>query len=150
MSPRGTYALLLRLDAPQALQVGALGTFTFPTGWYLYVGSAQGPGGLAARLARHRRRAGKRFHWHVDYVRAVTSLVELWTGPENGHQECAWAAAVAALPGARVIAPRFGASDCRCPSHLFHFAGRPDPAAFESLIQSDLERERVHADKDDI
>jgi len=148
MNPRGTYALLLHLDTPQTLQIGALGMLAFPSGWYLYVGSAHGPGGLTARLARHRRRAGKRFHWHIDYVRAVTRLAEVWIRSENGHQECAWATATAALPGARIIAPRFGASDCHCPSHLFHFAGRPDSAAFESLIQSDLERERVHADED--
>jgi Uri superfamily endonuclease len=146
MSPRGTYALLLHLDAPRTVQVGALGALAFPAGWYLYVGSARGPGGLAARLARHRRQAGKRFHWHIDYVRAVTRLVQVWTRSGNGRQECDWATAAATLPGARVIAPRFGASDCRCPSHLFHFAGQPDPAAFASLIGGDLIRTRIDAD----
>ena len=51
----GTYALLLRLDKQERITVGKLGTFDFPVGYYLYVGSALGPGGLRARLARHRR-----------------------------------------------------------------------------------------------
>jgi Uri superfamily endonuclease len=51
----GTYALLLKLDKQERITVGRLGTFGFPAGYYLYVGSALGPGGLRARLARHRR-----------------------------------------------------------------------------------------------
>jgi Uri superfamily endonuclease len=63
--------LVLRLDTPQTIAIGRLGSIDFPVGWYLYVGSAHGPGGLHARLARHRRRLGgtKRAHWHVDYLR---------------------------------------------------------------------------------
>ena len=143
MSTRGTYALLLRLDAPQTLLVGALGTLDFPPGWYLYLGSARGPGGLAARLARHRRRTDKRLHWHIDYLRAVATLVEVWTSSGEARQECEWAAAAAALPGAEVIAPRLGASDCRCPSHLFHYTRRPAPGAFQTSIQAELKREPV-------
>jgi Uri superfamily endonuclease len=51
----GTYALLLKLDKQERITIGKLGTFDFPAGYYLYVGSALGPGGLRARLARHRR-----------------------------------------------------------------------------------------------
>jgi Uri superfamily endonuclease len=142
MSPRGTYALLLRLEAPQTVVVGALGGLSFPTGWYLYLGSAKGPGGLAARLARHRRRGDKRFHWHIDYLRAVTLLVQVWTSG-GASCECDWAAAAAALPGARVVAPRFGASDCRCPTHLFHYARQPEASELERLIQVKLERESL-------
>ena len=143
MSAEGTYALLLRLDAPRTVVVGALGALDFPFGWYLYLGSAHGPGGLAARLARHRRRADKRFHWHIDYLRAATTLVEVWTSSGAARQECDWAAAAAALPGADVIAPRLGASDCQCPSHLFHYTRRPERSDFEPLIRTELEQERV-------
>lgn len=142
MSVGGTYALLLRLDVPRTVVVGALGPLDFPSGWYLYVGSAHGPGGLAARLARHRRRADKRFHWHIDYFRAVSALLEVWTYSGKARQECNWAAAAAELPGADVIAPRLGASDCQCPTHLFHYARRPRPSEFEPLVQSKLGRER--------
>jgi Uri superfamily endonuclease len=141
MSRPGTYALLLRLDTPQNIRVGALGQVDLSPGWYLYVGSAYGPGGLAPRLARHRSRADKRFHRHIDYVRAVTTLVELWTHPGKAPQECAWAAAAAGLPGATIVGPGLGASDCRCPSHMFHYPQRPESNAFAGLIRTTLNRE---------
>jgi Uri superfamily endonuclease len=146
VSAGGTYALLLHLNAHQTAVVGALGAVEFPPGWYLYIGSAHGPGGLAARLARHRRRAGKRFHWHVDYVRAVTELAEIWTSSDGIRRECTWAAAAATLPGAKVIAPGLGASDCQCLSHLFHFTQRPDLGEFKSLVHSELDCECINDD----
>lgn len=149
MSERGTYALLLRLDAPQRVVVGALGALAFPGGWYLYLGSARGPGGLAARLARHRRRGDKRFHWHIDYLRAVMALVEVWTSTDATH-ECRWATAAATLPGAKVVAPGFGASDCRCPAHLFHYARQPQARELQAPIQVELKRELVDVGQDGI
>jgi Uri superfamily endonuclease len=141
MSTQGTYALLLRLDAPQTVVVGALGALAFPQGWYLYLGSARGPGGLEARLARHRRQEGKRLHWHVDYLRAVAALAQVWTHPGHARQECAWAAAAATLPGARVVAPRFGSSDCRCPTHLFHYDQPPQADELGALLQLALSQQ---------
>ena len=55
----GTYALGLRLDAHSTCRIGALGEYTLQPGNYIYVGSAWGPGGLAARLSRHLRGSGK-------------------------------------------------------------------------------------------
>jgi len=66
----GTYVLVLRLSRATTLRVGRLGEFDFPCGLYLYVDSAQGTGGLRARLTRHWR-AHKPLHWHVDYLREV-------------------------------------------------------------------------------
>ena len=63
----GTYALLLGLDEPVELEVGRLGRIHFGSPFYLYFGSAFGPGGLVARLQHHLRPA-RRPHWHVDYV----------------------------------------------------------------------------------
>jgi Uri superfamily endonuclease len=143
MSPQGTYALLLHLEASRTIAVGARGALDFPSGWYLYVGSARGRGGLAARLARHRRLTGKRLHWHIDYVRAVTRLVQVWTSVGESRRECDWAAAAAALPGASVIAYGLGASDCNCPSHLLHFSGRPELPEFASLIDTQIIREYI-------
>ncbi len=143
MSTPGTYALLLHLEIPQTVAVGALGALAFPSGWYLYMGSARGPGGLAARLARHRRRADKRFHWHIDYLRAVTTLAEVWTSSGEQRQECNWAAAAAALPGAGIGMKGFGTSDCHCPTHLFHYSKRPQASAFMPMIRSGLVLELV-------
>jgi Uri superfamily endonuclease len=119
---KGTYLLGMWLDKDVVLTVGRLGNFAFPAGYYVYAGSAQGPGGLAARLARHRRRE-KRLHWHIDYLLACTRLVDTWTVTSEQHLECVWAQAVIDLSGARVVVPGFGASDCSCPTHLVFFSG---------------------------
>jgi len=128
-SSPGLYVLFLRLPAPQAITVGRIGCSEFPSGWYAYVGSARGPGGLAARVSRHRRR-DKVLHWHVDYLRAHAEPLEVWFVACGAAKECAWAAALAALPGATVPVPRFGSSDCRCHAHLVHFCARPDARTF--------------------
>ena len=47
----GTYALVLRVSAPTTLAVGQLGDITFSPGYYVYIGSAHGPGGVKARVA---------------------------------------------------------------------------------------------------
>lgn len=147
MSPRGTYALLLRLDTPHTIEVGALGAFDFPAGWYLYCGSAHGPGGLTARLARHRRRTDKRFHWHIDYVRAATELVEAWISSSEARQECDWAAAATRLPGANIVADGLGSSDCGCSSHLIHYTQRPELKMFRVLIGTDVERKQIEDER---
>jgi HEAT repeat protein len=128
----GTYLLVLRMDTPQIIIVGRLGAIEFPEGWYLYVGSARGPGGLGARLARHHRRlsGSKRFHWHVDYLREHATWHGAWARAFERRLECDWAAALRGLTGATIVAAGFGASDCRCPAHLVHVLALPDDAWF--------------------
>lgn len=122
---KGTYGLLLHLPESQQITVGRLGDFAFTAGYYLYLGSALGSGGLAARLKRHLR-AEKDPFWHIDYLRQVGVVTAVcWLqSPERYEHE--WAAAAQQLPGATIPAPRFGASDCRCPAHLFQFDQPPD------------------------
>lgn len=108
----GAYALWLRLDAPLLATAGRVGALLAP-GDYLYCGSAKGPGGLRARLARHMRRE-KRAHWHVDQLTAAG--VALGAFIAVGGDECALNAALATLP---VPIPGFGSADCpRCAAHL--------------------------------
>jgi len=126
---RGTYVLVLRLADEMHIRVGKLGEFSLPVGHYLYVGSAQGSGGLAARIARHRR-AEKRLHWHIDYLTRRADITDVWYIKSPRHLECVVADAIAALPGARVLVPGFGSSDCRCSAHLFYFSEPPDLAIF--------------------
>lgn len=59
-SDRGSYLVLLELAEPAEIETGSLGRIAFPAGWYVYAGSARK--GLSARLARHKRRTGKRLH----------------------------------------------------------------------------------------
>ncbi len=136
----GTYVLVLRLARPTTIGVGRLGRFSFPPGWYAYVGSARGSGGLAARIARHLR-SPKPLHWHVDYLRADARPVEVWYAVGIRKRECVWAQALFDLPGASVPVPRFGASDCHCQAHLVHFAAPPDPATFARAVGEPVSQE---------
>lgn len=121
----GAYALCLRVEEEQAIQVGRLGVVSFPEGVYYYCGSARGPGGLRARLKHHILGTVKP-HWHIDYVRGHARLKAVWytTAPER--LECAWSQALAGLAGASIAAKGFGSSDCRsgCQAHLIAFPGR--------------------------
>ncbi len=122
----GAYLLWLPVARPIALVRPMPGTLLEP-GIYLYLGSANGPGGLRARVARHLR-ADKRPRWHVDQLTvAAGARARALAWP--GGDECAWREAVQAA-GASVPVPRFGASDCRrCPAHLLRLddAGPDDP-----------------------
>jgi Uri superfamily endonuclease len=131
---KGTYLLLIRLDRSTALPVGRLGTFPFCKGWYAYAGSALGPGGLQARLARHAREK-KRVHWHIDYLLGHACLVQSWQLACPIRLECEWAAALLRLPEACVAVRYFGASDCRCPGHLIYWPSRPQDDQIEATLR---------------
>ena len=119
VSDRGTYALVIYLPRAKTIRVGALGAFKFPRGYYIYIGSALN--GLSARIARHRRNEKKRF-WHIDYLLEHARVIDVWTRESAARLECQWARAALALPNARVVAPRFGASDCNCAAHLVYLS----------------------------
>jgi len=129
----GTYVLILRLARQMSLSVGQLGEFELPAGWYAYVGSAHGPGGLASRVARHQR-ASKKLHWHIDYLRAYSEPVVVWYATGTRRRECRWARALSRLPRASLPAAGFGASDCHCSAHLIRFPSRPNLVAFAQCI----------------
>ncbi|MBK8751632.1 MAG: GIY-YIG nuclease family protein [Candidatus Competibacteraceae bacterium] len=143
----GTYALLLTVAEPLTLMVGQLGEMYLLPGCCIYVGSALGPGGLRARVAHHARIAA-RPHWHIDYLRRHAPLTELWYSHDPVRREHHWAALLQSLGGA-VPLPGFGASDCRCPTHLFHFATSPAWSVFVQALQirypdhAPLERRRM-------
>ena len=129
----GTYALLLRFSKRLEIVVGRLGVLAVQPGFYVYVGSALGPGGLAARIGRHCRRA-KTLRWHVDYVRAEAQVKEVWYATGKRRRECQWASALAKMPWASVPMAGFGASDCGCPSHLCFFTLPPSLADFQQEL----------------
>jgi Uri superfamily endonuclease len=85
----------------------------FSGGYYIYVGSALG--GVEARINRHLRDAKKK-RWHIDYLLAEAPVTEVIIGETETKAECAVAQALDAQFSA---VPNFGASDCRCFSHLF-------------------------------
>ncbi len=110
--------------------MGRLGEHRFPKGAYAYVGSALGPGGLRARVGRHLE-TGRRLRWHIDYLRRAADVRQVWTGIHNRRLEHRWASILARMDGAAIPAARFGASDCRCPAHLFRFPDIPSFTEFK-------------------
>jgi sugar fermentation stimulation protein A len=123
MIRKGIYILAMQLVRARTLTVGRLGRFTFPPGYYIYVGSAMS--GFAGRINRHLKRK-KRMRWHIDYFLEVADLmwVDLYE-TEDTADECRLCARVAQLEGATIVADKFGASDCGCRSHLYHFETLP-------------------------
>ncbi len=128
----GTYILLLEMVEDQAVSIGKLGTFNLERGWYAYIGSAFGSGGLRGRL-KHHLTPPARPHWHIDYLRTAATVREVWTVASRTPYEHVWAERLLALPGATIPISRFGASDCRCAAHLFRFAERPLLAEFQTF-----------------
>lgn len=114
---KGSYVLVLNLAEEQLVAVGKLGTFRFPAGHYLYFGSALN--GLEGRLRRHLR-SEKKLHWHIDYLAAVSRVVDVWWIADEARRECEWAACATGVAGVSIPAPKFGSSDCRCTSHLMY------------------------------
>ena len=124
---KGAYALLVLLDTPLPVRAGQNAAI-LPPGRYIYCGSAKGPGGLAARLARHMRRE-KPTHWHVDQLTRAGKTPGAWAFP--GGDECALNMELSAFP---MPLKGFGSSDCpRCESHLrLWLAGAALPSAWEN------------------
>ena len=133
----GTYALILRVTDGRRLQVGRLGVLHVHPGYYVYVGSAFGPGGVRARVAHHQRVAS-RPHWHIDYLRSCTHLEYVWYTYDRQRREHQWAQVFAGLPDAAVPLVGFGASDCACVTHLFCFMGRPVFQTFQQQAVCDV------------
>jgi Uri superfamily endonuclease len=119
----GTYVLVLRCSTSRAIRIGRLGAVRLRPGYNLYVGSAFGPGGLRARIGHHTRGVA-RHHWHIDYLRRYARLESVWYCP-GVRSEHELAAAIAGLPGAAIVLPGFGASDCWCAAHLWWLAEGP-------------------------
>lgn len=136
---KGVYALIMALKTNQRIKVGRLGTFDFPAGWYVYLGSAHGGGGLMARTDRHKRQ-DKRKHWHVDYFRDFAAIHEIWFSHEPHFREHDWARTIARMAGASSPVHGFGAADCTdaCSAHFYHFDRRPFPTAFRGALRNSV------------
>lgn len=133
----GTYILTLRNHAIANVQIGRLGLLSLPPGYYLYVGSAFGPGGVRARILRHCRQA-KRKHWHIDYVSEIMQPVGAWLSHQNEPREHDWAQALYKITNLSAIRG-FGCSDCRCYSHLFYSGTAPDISSFSVSVGSTVQ-----------
>ena len=118
-SAPGTYAVIMKLAKFAEIEIGKLGTFAFSPGYYIYVGSAFGPGGLKARLGRHLRKE-KKLKWHIDYITQIMTVADVKFAKTAENEECVWTHALSENEGTFPI-KGFGASDCKCFSHLLFF-----------------------------
>ena len=125
----GSYVLILQSRRRRRVQIGRLGDLVQQPGFYLYIGSALGPGGVAARVAHHQRCSTKP-RWHLDYLRPGVEPIEVWYCCDSHSRETPWTRAIYTLSGATLPLAGFGASDTPDISHLFYFASQPSVQAF--------------------
>jgi len=137
---KGTYILIVSVSQVQHWEIGSLGKFDLIPGFYAYVGSAFGAGGLRARLGHHLAAAAEP-HWHIDYLLQVANPVEVWYTTAGRKLEHHWAEFLDAAPRFRVPIPRFGASDYHRSrrSHLFYSKRRPSFRWFQQQIMERFE-----------
>ena len=157
MFDSGLYVFLMRLMSPETIEVGALGRFLFPPGWYAYTGSARR--GLKKRVERHWE-IKKKLRWHIDYLSTapesepVGAIVVPAGKTENSMSECELNRLVGLVVPGPSPAPGFGASDCKagCPAHLW-FSASPvsllkvaqiHPEAAILMPGADFGREELH------
>ncbi len=122
----GTYVLIVHVQERRHLRIGSLGEFDIIPGFYAYVGSAFGSGGLRARIGHHLESTAEP-HWHIDYLLQVATPVEVWLTTAGRKLEHRWTELLEDAPGFRVPILRFGSSDYHRSrsSHLFYSNRRP-------------------------
>lgn len=98
-------------------------------GYYIYVGSAFGSGGLQARLLHHCH-VTSRPHWHIDYLRKVCKIINIWFLTDTMPYESYWVEMFATLPGYGQPLAGFGATDSKHNTHLFSTSQFPDIEQF--------------------
>jgi sugar fermentation stimulation protein A len=118
---KGIYALIVKLDGDRKIAVGKLGPIDFKKGYYAYIGSALNS--FEGRINRHLRK-DKKLRWHIDYLLEAGHIVEILIFETDEKLECAIAKKIQ-----KNLEPikNFGASDCKCESHLFY--AKENPAA---------------------
>ena len=119
----GIYSLLIAVDTPTQISIGAIGLLSFLQGYYIYTGSARGGASmnLQTRLRRHLQDT-KKDHWHIDYLlrHEATKVLNVFYFETLKDLECAVVQSIIQDPLVHAVHKGFGASDCQngCYSHL--------------------------------
>lgn len=144
-SAKGTYLLLFqRAQADDyRLVVGRIGEVVLRPGFYIYVGSAFGPGGVRARV-RHHLKIQSRTHWHLDYIRPHLTLHAFGFHLLKRELECQWAQALQTLPGRQALLEGLGSSDCQCETHLAYFSSDVGLIDLEQQLTRKLKHIQLH------
>ncbi|MFO7593941.1 MAG: GIY-YIG nuclease family protein [Pseudomonadota bacterium] len=131
----GSYALLFYCPADSTVPVGRLGQLSLIPGYYVYCGSAFGPGGVKSRTDHHRK-ISRRPHWHIDYLRPSLQLLEIWYSLDRQNREHQWAEQLGRLRGATAPFTGFGSTDCLCPTHFLRLGYKPSFAGFRRRVRA--------------
>ena len=137
---KGTYMLIALVTRMKRLEIGGLGACDIVPGYYAYVGSAFGAGGLRARIGHHLESTDAP-HWHIDYLLGVAEPVEVWYTRSDQKLERHWAELLEKAPHFRVPIRRFGSSDYHRSrsSHLFFLKKRPSFPWFRQRVAEHFE-----------
>ena len=120
---KGVYCLIIRLVRKQRIDIGKLGAFDFPAGFYVYVESAQN--NLKLRIDRHLRQK-KKLYWHIDYLLRQGKIISVSPYVGAKHMECVLNRKVGGVKNALIPVMGFGSSDCLCDAHLHFFKKNPE------------------------
>jgi len=143
---KGTYVLIASVPQMKRVEIGQLGEFDIVPGFYAYVGSAFGAGGLRGRIGHHLESTAAP-HWHIDYLLQVAQPVEVWYTTASQKLEHHWADLLQKAPNFRVPIPRFGSSDYHR-SHSSHLYFSKRLPAFRWFEQQLIEKfEGVQAER---
>jgi sugar fermentation stimulation protein A len=115
---RGAYLLVLKNEGDESIRVGRRDIY-FYEGYYIYCGSAMN--GLAKRIERHFLRE-KKLRWNIDYISARMQPIKAFGILSNEKIECWLSKELSAIFDAF---DNFGASDCRCETHLYYSRTTP-------------------------
>ncbi|MGH8644662.1 MAG: GIY-YIG nuclease family protein [Gammaproteobacteria bacterium] len=132
---KGAYILIVSVKQTQRLVIGRLGRCTFSPGFYGYVGSACGHGGIRARVSHHLASIAQP-HWHIDYLLGFATPIEVWYASSDRKLEREWAEMLRHSARFQTPIPHFGASDYRRSrtTHLFYSKQRPSFRWFEAKV----------------
>lgn len=116
----GSYLLFVHLASRLTPDISKFAGRALEPGWFLYAGSARGPGGIAARAGRHLR-TDKVLRWHIDHL--TDAAQQVWAAPVLERSECEIARLLSAERCFTVPIVGFGSSDCpTCRAHLMAFS----------------------------
>ncbi|NHK29998.1 MAG: GIY-YIG nuclease family protein [Asgard group archaeon] len=143
---KGTYILFFSNNLDAKIIVGSLGELFLEKGFYLYVGSAFGPGGLKKRIQRHLN-PNKKIFWHIDYLSKnkqfiLINIIEIFSSIK---EECLIVnfllENIFSKDEIKSI-KNFGSSDCKCKSHLLYYTGKDIKVALKK-IQNKFEDNQI-------
>ncbi len=127
---KGIYLLFFKIGNEEKIKIGGLGEHIFKKGYYIYIGSATN--NLTKRIQRHLKK-NKKLRWHIDYLLLIAQNLKVIPIRTFFKWECEVAEKLSFISDE--IISDFGASDCKCDSHLFYFLQNPlEREEFQKLV----------------